>query len=124
MSKVEEFVPPKGIKFKKIRGPRKNARIGIVGAGPAGVHMAYLLKEKGFSNINIIEKSNRIGGKAITMPVRGTKQQISVAFWDANYNDTLVPLMEKFGLLKDGTSTVEPKSRIIWLQNNPNVQLA
>ena len=86
--------------------------------------MAYLLKEKGFSNVNIIEKSNRIGGKAITMPVRGTKQQISVAFWDANYNDTLVPLMEKFGLLEDGTSTVEPESRIIWPQNNPNVQLA
>jgi len=40
-----------------------NSRIAIVGAGPAGVHMAYSLKKKGYSDVVIYEKSDRVGGK-------------------------------------------------------------
>ena len=39
-------------------------RIGIVGAGPAGLHMAFELKRLGFSDVQIIEKTNRYGGKS------------------------------------------------------------
>lgn len=46
----------------KIRGPKScNDRIAVVGAGPSGVHMAYLLKKKGFKNIKIYEETSRIG---------------------------------------------------------------
>ena len=45
-----------------IPGPEKiSDKIGIVGAGPAGIHMAYLLKRRGFKNVEILEKSNRLG---------------------------------------------------------------
>ncbi len=40
-----------------------NAKIAIVGAGPAGIHMAYSLKNRGYTNVVIYEKSDRVGGK-------------------------------------------------------------
>ena len=124
-SKVEEILPPKGEDFKKIKGPRKTDRIGIVGAGPAGVHMAFLLKEKGFLDVTIIEKSNRIGGKADFLPVRGTKQETGVvALWNNDFNDTLVPLLEKFGFSDQISSfRMIGTERLIWTENNPSVSL-
>ena len=38
-------------------------KIAIIGAGASGVHMATVLKKKGYGNITIFEKSDRIGGK-------------------------------------------------------------
>lgn len=46
----------------RIPGPQTfNDRIAVVGGGPSGIHMAYLLKEKGFTNITVFEKSSRVG---------------------------------------------------------------
>ena len=45
-----------------IRGPKKfTDRIAIVGAGPSGLHMAYLLREAGFTNVVVLEKTGRLG---------------------------------------------------------------
>ncbi|KAG9403240.1 hypothetical protein AC1031_005886 [Aphanomyces cochlioides] len=46
---------------------KRNASIAIIGAGPAGIHHALLLAQKGFSNIVIYEYSNEIGGKSKTI---------------------------------------------------------
>ena len=43
------------------------ARIGIIGAGPAGIHAAATLKSLGYNNITILERSHRIGGKSYTI---------------------------------------------------------
>lgn len=42
----------------------KNIKVGIVGAGPGGLAAAEALRDKGFSNIVVLEKSNRVGGQA------------------------------------------------------------
>jgi len=42
----------------------QNARIGIVGGGPAGVSIAKLLHDRGFHNLTIFEKSGYVGGKS------------------------------------------------------------
>ena len=84
--------------------------------------MAYLLKEKGFSDVTIIEKSNRIGGKANFLPVRGTKQQVSVVLWLNDYNDTLVPLLRKFNFLDNfSNSSVSMTEAVVWTEDNPTV---
>lgn len=80
----------------KIRGPKKlEDRIAIVGAGPSGVHMAYLLKERGFKNIEILEKSARIGGKAFTVKNKGVPQDMGSCFLEPHY-DHVVELVKKF----------------------------
>lgn len=47
--------------------PKKDARIAIVGAGPAGVHMAMELKKLGYTNVTLLELSDRVGGRAFTL---------------------------------------------------------
>ena len=94
-----------GIPFQPISGPQnKNARIGIVGAGAAGVHMAYLLKKDGYTDVTILEKSRRIGGKADFVEARHTKNPVSATFWfTSGYKDTLIPLLDEFGFLEDAS---------------------
>ena len=51
--------------------PKKTDRVLVVGAGPSGLHMAHLLRTKvGVSDITIVERSNRYGGKTLTVPDR------------------------------------------------------
>ena len=45
----------------------KDARIVIVGAGPAGINMSTILKDNGYTNVTILEKTNRVGGKSFTI---------------------------------------------------------
>lgn len=46
---------------KRIPGPSPKDKIAIVGAGPSGIHMAYLLKTKGFKDVEILEATDDIG---------------------------------------------------------------
>ena len=42
----------------------KNERICIIGAGPAGISAAMYLQKKGYTNYQIYEKLNKVGGKS------------------------------------------------------------
>jgi protoporphyrinogen/coproporphyrinogen III oxidase len=55
--KLEEF---------HVNVPSPTDRVAIVGAGPAGLHMAFLLREMGFRELTVLEKDSRIGGKSFT----------------------------------------------------------
>ena len=62
LSKVSIEGPsePMGTPFPSINGPlSQDTRIGVVGAGLAGVHMAYSLKKAGFRYKRILMKSTR-----------------------------------------------------------------
>ena len=116
-------MPPKGQDFPPINGPKcLNSKIGIVGAGPSGVHMAYSLKKLGFTDVTILERTNRIGRKAEHFQYRGTKHPLSVVFWTNDYRHTLVPLLEEFGLLKDGSKGGDGRTSF-WLTNDRSVPL-
>ena len=47
-----------------------NERICIVGAGPAGLTAAMYLEKKGYKNITVYEKSDRVGGKCYSLNIR------------------------------------------------------
>jgi len=68
----------------------------IVGAGPAGIHMALSLKERGFRRVVILEKTNRFGGKVLTLHRRGAAQDMGAAYLAPDYNDLVVPLIKKY----------------------------
>ena len=77
-AKYAKPAPSHGIPFPKIRGPKsKSARIGVVGAGPGGTHMAWLLKRAGYKDVTILEKTDRVGGKSEVYNYRGVAQFVS-----------------------------------------------
>ena len=104
-----EPVPPQGLPFPRIRGPNTSDRVCIVGAGPAGVHMALSLKRRGYSNLTIYEKSNRVGGMSFDINYRGVPQHMGTHLADPNYFDNLIPLAQEYGagdLVKIPTANV------------------
>jgi len=88
-------VPSKGKPFPKIKGPKINDKVCIVGAGAAGLHMAVSLKKRGFKNLVLFEKSGRVGGKNLDITYKGIINQYLVV--SLRYFDTFLPLAEEYG---------------------------
>ena len=81
----------------KILGPTSyDDRIGIVGAGCAGIHMALLLKEKGFKNIEILEKNDRVGGKSWTYFHRNVPHELGTFYMAPDHQDNIIKLVKKY----------------------------
>ena len=72
---------------------RYNGRIGIVGAGSAGIHMALLLKQKGFKNIEVLESSGRTGDKSYTIMHRDVPHEMGTCFLSRDYDTSIIPLV-------------------------------
>ena len=49
---------------------KKTDRICIIGGGPAGLSMAMYLEKKGFTNYEIYERLNKVGGKAYSPKIK------------------------------------------------------
>jgi hypothetical protein len=50
----------------------RSARIGVIGAGPAGLTAAARLVELGFGNVTVLEAAAEVGGKCRSLDVAGT----------------------------------------------------
>ena len=48
-----------------------NTRIGIVGAGPSGLSVAYALVRLGYNNITVLEKHHTVGGMCESVEIEG-----------------------------------------------------
>ena len=80
-----------------ILGPKSyNDKIGIVGAGPAGIHMALLLKQKGFKSVEVLESSDRIGGKSYTIIHRDVPHEMGTCYLNPDYDTNIIPLVNKY----------------------------
>ena len=112
-----------GIEFSTINGPQnKKSKIGIVGGGVSGVHMAYSLKKMGFEDVTILEKSNRLSGKAYAQDYRSQRYTMSTMWMTNDYEKTLMPLLRTFGFFDNGTDPV-PVEFSYWPKNNDSVIL-
>ena len=80
--------------------------------------MAYRLKQKGFTNVTILEKSNRIGGKAELFTYRDTIIPLSCNFYTSVYNETLLPLLRRFGIKKPNDGVFTANYATFWPVNN------
>src|SRR5205809_843297 len=49
----------------------RGARIGIVGAGAAGLSVAHNLRRAGFGQVVVLEREARVGGKCLTLQYQG-----------------------------------------------------
>ena len=104
----------KGEEWPKIVGPKKAGRVCVVGAGPAGIHMALRLKQKGYSKVNILEKTFRVGGKCKDIVHGGVPNPQGAGAAVASYFENLIPLAERYGL----GEVVEMPNPNFWATNS------
>ena len=106
----------KGKEWPKISGPQKDGRVCVVGAGPAGIHMALRLKEKGYTRVDILEKTFRVGGKCEDIDHGGVPNPQGGVFAVASYFENFIPLAEKYGV----GEVVKIPRMTVWAKNSAN----
>ena len=79
----------------------KNARICIIGGGPAGLSAGMYLEKKGYENYTILEKSDRVGGKCWSPHYNGRRYEMGAIMGVPSYY--AVHDVEEFcGITHDG----------------------
>ncbi|CAG8670571.1 12136_t:CDS:1, partial [Acaulospora morrowiae] len=73
----------------------RDARIGIIGAGPAGISMAHFLRKEGYSNITLLESSSHIAGKSSTFTHENRNYDVGALMIGHNYTN-IRSLAEEF----------------------------
>ncbi|PIS03097.1 MAG: hypothetical protein COT85_03470 [Chlamydiae bacterium CG10_big_fil_rev_8_21_14_0_10_42_34] len=76
---------------------KKSDPIAIIGGGPAGIHMAYLLSELGFTHIDLYEEKKEVGGRVVTYKHGGTLHELGACWTSPNYKP-VHELMYEFGM--------------------------
>ncbi len=66
----------------------RDARIAIVGAGPAGLATAWFLKKQGFRNVTVFERYGRVGGLCFTMNDGGRSFDLGGNYVTRAYRET------------------------------------
>jgi hypothetical protein len=78
-------------------GPKPSDRVVILGAGPAGVHMASLLTHRGFERVTVLERSDRVGGKSLTVSHGGLPHEMGTCYLHPGYKE-IDALVAQYGL--------------------------
>ncbi|XP_065180588.1 uncharacterized protein LOC135811300 isoform X1 [Sycon ciliatum] len=95
-------------------GPRPGDRILIIGAGPAGVHMAMKMQKRGHA-VTILEKE-QIGGKAYTVNHREAAHEMGACYLSPDY-ELVVELLQEYGM----SSQLDVKQRTVWTDAKKDV---
>jgi hypothetical protein len=80
-----------------VRAPKRDDRVLILGAGPAGLLIAHQLRKRGFRHVRLLESTDRAGGKALTRRVEGVAHELGTCYLHPGYN-LVPPLVEELGL--------------------------
>lgn len=82
------------------RSPKKSQKIGVIGAGFAGLAAAYKLQQLGFDVI-VLESSNRIGGRVYSHQLETTQVVELGAEWIGESHKRVLALCKDFNLALD-----------------------
>ena len=85
---------------------QRQHRVAIIGAGPAGVHMAHLLRRRGFERVTVLERTEQIGGRLQTVEHDGLPHEVGACYLSSSYS-TVRALIEEYG----GGPLVKPGGR-------------
>ena len=107
---------PQGTPFPPlISKPKPSEKIAIVGAGLAGLHMAYELMKKGFNNVVVLEKDSRVGGKVISIKHKGFVHEMGACYTSPDYVTNVYALAKELGVHE----FVPLPQSTIWLDKLP-----
>ena len=65
------------------------ARIGIIGAGPAGLTVARALTKRGFRRVTVLERESRVGGKCSSFMLDGRTYELGAVVLTPRYRNVL-----------------------------------
>lgn len=60
-------------------------RIGIVGAGPGGLSLARFLTDRGYADVVVLERADRVGGKSLTVQHQGLGHELGTCYTTSGY---------------------------------------
>ena len=66
---------------------KKEPKIAIIGAGPAGLFTAHYLQERGYSNVYVLEKLGRLGGLCKTVTVNNHSFDLGANYVVPSYKE-------------------------------------
>ena len=72
-------------------------RIGIVGAGAAGLAAAEYLQEKGYENVTLLERNNFVGGKCHTIEHEGLHYEVGAGI-SVQSSEIILGFAKKYGV--------------------------
>ncbi|MEZ4320452.1 MAG: FAD-dependent oxidoreductase [Myxococcota bacterium] len=75
----------------------KGSRIVVIGAGPAGLSTAYYLRERGYTNVLVLEREPRVGGLCKSLTVGGESFDLGANFVTKAYTE-LMAVAKKLGM--------------------------
>lgn len=75
-------------------------RIAIIGAGAAGLTAAETLRQKGYVNVTVFERSDRVGGKCCSVEIDGKIYELGAGIL-AESNRTALKLAKRFDVPLD-----------------------
>lgn len=75
----------------------KSSRIAIVGAGPAGVHIASRLKKLGYNKLTLFERTERVGGKSYSIYLDANGNSCTQRLTATNSMDTTSCIPHEMG---------------------------
>lgn len=75
-------------------------RIAIIGAGAAGLTAAETLRKKGYTNVVIFERAERVGGKCCSVEIDGKIYELGAGILAAS-NQTALKLAKRFDVSLD-----------------------
>lgn len=67
----------------------RDARIAIIGAGPAGLSTAWFLSKNGYHNVTVLEKLGRIGGLCKSITIDGLSYDLGANYVTWAYTEVL-----------------------------------
>ncbi len=79
----------------------KNCRIAIIGAGPAGITASFYLEKNGFTNYEILEREDHVGGKCFSPYYKGKRYDMGAILGAPSY-DVVQEMMKDCGIKIDG----------------------
>jgi len=80
---------------------RADCRVAVIGGGLSGLIMADSLQRKGYENVTVFEKDERLGGKLHTIWYQGKSHELGAIFGLPSYSN-LNALMKRLKIKVDG----------------------